>query len=52
MFTGLVSDIGTVLAVAGDARMRRLTIACAYDPAGIALGASIACSAARENQDQ
>ena len=44
MFTGLVSDIGTVLDVTGDDRLRRLTIRCAYDPTGIALGASIACS--------
>lgn len=44
MFTGLVSDIGTVLAVEGDETLRRLTIRCGYDPAGIALGASIACS--------
>ncbi|MGU3539440.1 riboflavin synthase [Methylobacterium sp. A54F] len=44
MFTGLVSDVGTVVSVAGDERLRRLTIRSAYDPAGIALGASIACS--------
>ena len=44
MFTGLVSDIGTVLSVAGDDSLRRLTIRAGYDPAGIALGASIACS--------
>ncbi|WP_375463166.1 riboflavin synthase [uncultured Methylobacterium sp.] len=44
MFTGLVSDVGTILSVAGDARLRRLTIRAAYDPATLALGASIACS--------
>jgi riboflavin synthase len=44
MFTGLVSDIGTVLSAEGDETLRRLTIRCGYDPAGIALGASIACS--------
>ncbi|KAB1081202.1 riboflavin synthase [Methylobacterium soli] len=44
MFTGLVSDIGTVLGVSGDARLRRLMIRSHYDPASIALGASIACS--------
>ncbi|WP_430913836.1 riboflavin synthase [Methylobacterium sp. sgz302541] len=44
MFTGLVSDVGTVLSVEGDERLRRLAIRCAYDPATIALGASIACS--------
>jgi riboflavin synthase len=45
MFTGIVTDIGEVLGV--DARaegLRRLTIACAYDPASIAIGASICCS--------
>lgn len=44
MFTGLVSDVGTVLSVAGEGDLRRIAIRCAYDPAGIALGASIACS--------
>jgi riboflavin synthase len=43
MFTGIVTDIGEVVAIEkrGDTR---LTIATAYDPATIALGASIACS--------
>lgn len=44
MFTGLVSDVGTVLSVVGEGDLRRIAIRCAYDPAGIALGASIACS--------
>lgn len=44
MFTGLVTDVGTVVARAGEARLRRFRIASAYDPASIALGASIACS--------
>ena len=44
MFTGLVSDVGTVLSVAGDDDLRRLTIRASYDPATIALGASIACA--------
>jgi riboflavin synthase len=43
MFTGIVTDVGTVAAVSGSDRLRRLRIACAYDPAGVALGASIAC---------
>jgi riboflavin synthase len=43
MFTGLVTDVGEVLDVAGDDRMRRIRIASGYDPATIALGASIAC---------
>ena len=43
MFTGIVTDIGEVIAIEkrGDTR---LTIATAYDPDGIAIGASIACS--------
>ena len=44
MFTGLVTDVGIVVAVEGDDRLRHLTIRSAYDPATIALGASIACS--------
>lgn len=43
MFTGIVTDIGRVtrLEQHGDLRAR---IACAYDPAGIDIGASIACN--------
>jgi riboflavin synthase len=43
MFTGIISDIGEVLAVEprGDTR---LTIACGYEIETIAIGASIACS--------
>jgi riboflavin synthase len=43
MFTGIITAIGTVTEVArsGDLRVR---IACSYDPATIAIGASIACS--------
>ena len=43
MFTGIVTAIGTVASVEqrGDLRV---TIACPYDPAHIAIGASIACS--------
>jgi riboflavin synthase len=43
MFTGIVTDIGTVRAVSGTAD-RRFEIATRYDTAGIALGASIACA--------
>lgn len=43
MFTGLVSDIGTVESVEDHGTLRRLRIASRYDPATIALGASIAC---------
>jgi len=43
MFTGIITAIGTVSASEqrGD---RRVTIACPFDPAQIAVGASIACS--------
>ncbi|MFH6784352.1 MULTISPECIES: riboflavin synthase [Methylobacterium] len=44
MFTGLVSDVGRVAAVSGDSKLKRIAIDCAYDPAGILIGASIACS--------
>jgi riboflavin synthase len=46
MFTGIVTDIGTVLAVRplAQSQLHRLKIACSYDRAGIADGASIACS--------
>ena len=42
MFTGIITDIGRVAAVEmrGDMRAR---ITCAYDMAGVDLGASIAC---------
>ncbi|EPX80924.1 riboflavin synthase [Litoreibacter arenae] len=43
MFTGIITDVGRVtkLTQEGDLRAR---IACAYDPAGIDIGASIACN--------
>lgn len=44
MFTGLVSDVGTVVAVDDRPGLRRLRIACTYDPATITPGASIACA--------
>jgi riboflavin synthase len=44
MFTGLVTDLGRVAAVADGETVRRIRIECAYDPTSIALGASIACS--------
>ena len=45
MFTGIVTDVGEVLGVEERAEgLRRLTIACAYDPASIAMGASICCA--------
>jgi riboflavin synthase len=45
VFTGIINDIGEVLEVSEQARgLRRLSIACSYDPETIPLGASIACS--------
>jgi riboflavin synthase len=44
MFTGLVSDVGRVAAASGRDKLRRFRLETAYDPASIALGASIACS--------
>ena len=45
MFTGIITDIGTIQSVEqrGDVR---LTIGCGYDLGGVDLGASIACSGA------
>jgi riboflavin synthase len=45
MFTGLVTDIGEIVAVRQVAdELRRLRIACAYPRASIVEGASIACA--------
>ena len=45
MFTGIVSDLGELIDVEEKAEgLRRLRIACSYDPDGIDIGASIACS--------
>ena len=44
MFTGLISDVGEVVASEARGAVRRLRIACSYPMDGIALGASIACS--------
>ncbi len=44
MFTGLVSDVGEVISVEKRGELTRLRIACSYEAASIALGASIACS--------
>ncbi len=45
MFTGITTDLGEVLDVRQQAEgLHRLRIACSYDRASIALGASIACS--------
>ncbi len=45
MFTGIVTDIGEVIQVSARANnLSQLKIACHYDRAGIADGASIACN--------
>src|SRR5690242_13753243 len=45
MFTGIVTDMGEVIAMQPEGEgLHRLKIACAYDRASIADGASIACS--------
>src|SRR3954447_24124406 len=46
MFTGIVTDIGEIVALTAVAQgqLHRLRIACAYERAGIADGASIACN--------
>jgi riboflavin synthase len=44
MFTGIVTDVGEVVAAEGaQGTLKRLRIHASYDPATIALGASIAC---------
>lgn len=45
MFTGIINDVGAILEVNEQAiGLRRLRIACSYDPQTIDIGASIACS--------
>src|SRR5271156_6765546 len=46
MFTGIVTDIGEIVALTPTAQgqLHRLRIACDYDRATIADGASIACN--------
>jgi len=44
MFTGIITDVGTVEAVTPMDEGLKIRIATAYDPATIAIGASIACS--------
>ncbi len=45
MFTGLVSDVGTIVQAEGDAKtLRRYVIDSAYRADSIAIGASIACA--------
>lgn len=45
MFTGIVTDIGEIRTVTAQSNnLGRIEIACGYDAASIALGASISCS--------
>jgi riboflavin synthase len=44
MFTGIVTDVGTVVSVTPRAAGVRFRIATGYEPEEIAIGASIACS--------
>src|SRR3982075_4290577 len=46
MFTGIVTDIGEIVALTPTAQgqLHRLRIACSYDRAAIADGASVACN--------
>src|SRR6201989_1397802 len=46
MFTGIVTDIGEIIALTPTAQgqLHRLRIACRYDQSTIADGASIACN--------
>jgi riboflavin synthase len=45
VFTGIINDIGEVLEASEQAQgLRRLSVACGYQPETLQLGASIACS--------
>ena len=45
MFTGIVTDVGEVIEVTvREQSLRQLKIACGYDVASIAIGASISCA--------
>ncbi len=43
MFTGIVTDVGTIMEASAGDSLRRLRIQSTFDPVTIALGASIAC---------
>lgn len=43
MFTGIITNVGQVLAREAAGEVVRFTLASGFDPSGIALGASIAC---------
>ncbi|MGP8231812.1 MAG: riboflavin synthase [Methylovirgula sp.] len=42
MFTGIITDVGTVESVAAEGALKRVRISCAYPAESIAIGASIA----------
>lgn len=45
MFTGLISDVGVILAVTtGEVKGGRVVMGCSYDCDSLAIGASVACS--------
>ena len=44
MFTGIITDVGRVAAISEGDRLRHIRIESSYEPASIAIGASIACS--------
>jgi riboflavin synthase len=44
MFTGIVTDVGKVTGIVEGNDVRRISIDTAYDPATIAIGASISCA--------
>jgi riboflavin synthase len=44
MFTGLITDIGTIADIASTPGGRRLRVACGPDPGGLVVGESIACA--------
>ena len=46
MFTGIITDLGTITAIETMETGKRVTIQCGYDMAAIPLGASIACDGA------
>ena len=43
MFTGLVTDVGEIVAIEPRGALHRIRIACGYPAESIAIGASIAC---------
>jgi riboflavin synthase len=44
MFTGIVTNIGSVIGVADRNDVRRMTISCDYDLSAVELGSSMACN--------